>query len=169
MVNDFMSGKTAMIFGGPYEVKNILTGMAFQGNPDNLGIAAVPMGPSGNQPRSSTGGQSYVISTGTAHPSEAYKFISFMSLGTSQVAIAQQNETLPTLKSAYQDPKVSSDRVISAFFSIRNTAHARPVIPQSAQLLEAFDPNIVAALDGTENPTDALNAVADVWKQLLAS
>ena len=59
------------------------------------------------------------------------------------------------------------DRNVMAFHSILNTAHARPVIPQGAQLFEAFDPNIVAALDGRKSASDALNAVAQAWKQLI--
>ena len=68
------------------------------------------MGPAG-QTGSPLGGQSYVISAGTAHPDEAYKFISFMSSPSSQAAIAEANHTLPTRQSAYQDRKVSSDPV----------------------------------------------------------
>ena len=168
MVNDFKSGKTAMIFDGPYEVSNILTGSAFTGNPSNLGIAGIPTGPSG-QTGSPVGGQSYVISAGTAHPAEAYKFISFMSSMASQVAIANANHTLPTRQSAYQNPGVSGDEFISKFHAIQKTAVARPAIPQGGYLFDAFDSNIQAALDGAESPLNALNAVADVWKELLAS
>ena len=167
MVNDFMSGRTAMIFDGPWEVSNILTGSVFTGNPSNLGIAGIPTGPTG-QTGSPVGGQSYVISARTAHPAEAYKFISFMSSTASQIAIAKANHTLPTRNSAYQDPGVSGDAVIKAFHPIQNTAKARPIIPQGGYLFDAFDPNIGAALDGAKSPTDALNAVADAWKQLLA-
>ncbi|HEX6552099.1 MAG TPA: extracellular solute-binding protein [Ktedonobacteraceae bacterium] len=168
MVKDFMSGKTAMIFDGPYEVSNILkNGSAFKGNPSNLGIVGIPMDRSGNQPRSPRGGQSYVIYAHTAHPAEAYKFISFMSSTASQVAIARANHTLPTRQSAYQDPVVSGDPVISAFYSIQHTAMTRPAIPQGGHLFDAFDPNILAALDGAKSTTDALEAVADAWKQLL--
>jgi arabinogalactan oligomer/maltooligosaccharide transport system substrate-binding protein len=167
MLNDFMIGKTAMIFDGPWDVSNILTGSAFTGNTSNLVIAGIPRGPTG-QRGSPVGGQSYVISSGTAHPAEAYKFISFMSSTASQVAIAKANHTLPTRQSAYQDPRVSRDPVISAFYSIQNTAVARPAIPQGGHLFDAFDPNIQAALDGAKSPPDALKAVADAWKKLLA-
>jgi arabinogalactan oligomer/maltooligosaccharide transport system substrate-binding protein len=168
MINDFKSGKTAMIFDGPYEASNILTGSAFTSNPSNLGIVAIPTGPSGDQPRSPVGGQSYVISAHTTHPAEAYKFISFMSSRDSQVAIAKANHTLPTRQSVYQDPGVSGDMVIKEFLSIQHTAMPRPPIPQGGLLFDTFDRNIGAALDGAKNPTDALNAVADAWKQLLA-
>jgi hypothetical protein len=48
------------------------------------------------------------------------------------------------------------------------TAAARPAIPQGGHLFDAFDPNIGAALDGALSPRDALNAVAEAWRQLLA-
>jgi arabinogalactan oligomer/maltooligosaccharide transport system substrate-binding protein len=91
-----------------------------------------------------------------------------MSSTASQVTIANENLTLPTRQSAYHDQRVSRDRVISAFQAIRNTAVARPAIPQGGYLFDSFDPNIRAALDGAKSPTDALNAVADAWKELLA-
>ena len=42
MVSDFMNGKTAMIFDGPYDVSQILKGRVFRENPGNLGIAPIP-------------------------------------------------------------------------------------------------------------------------------
>src|SRR5208283_5429491 len=69
MVSDFMKGTTAIIFDGPYDVKKILTGSAFKDDTGNLGIAPIPMGPAGLT-GSPVGGQSYVISAGTAHPAE---------------------------------------------------------------------------------------------------
>ena len=175
MVSDFMSGKTAMIFDGPWDMREILTasGSVFKGNQSKLGIASVPTCPAdtptcpAGHTGSPLGGQSYVISAGTAHPAEAYNFISFMSSTTSQVQIAKANHTLPTRQSAYQD-WASSDQVISEFLRIKNTAIPRPVIPQSGHLFDALNPNIGAALDGTESPVDALNTVAEAWNQLLA-
>jgi arabinogalactan oligomer/maltooligosaccharide transport system substrate-binding protein len=100
-ITDFITGKTAMIFGGPYNVPDILTGSRFKSNPGNLGIARIPTCPAGiptchaGQAGSPNGGQSYVISADTRHPREAYKFISFMSSRPSQIAIAEANHTLP--------------------------------------------------------------------------
>ena len=61
-----------MIFDGPYDVPEILTGPSFKGNPGNLGIAGIPTCPAGTptchagQTGSPLGGQSYVISAGTS-------------------------------------------------------------------------------------------------------
>jgi arabinogalactan oligomer / maltooligosaccharide transport system substrate-binding protein len=174
IVADFAKGETAMIFGGPYDIPEILTGSSFKGNPGNLGIASIPTCPPGTstcqagQTGTPNGGQSYVISADTEHPVEAYKFISFMSSTPRQIEIAEANHTLPTRESAYQAIGVSSDRFISDFLPIASTVVDRPAIPQAGDLFDALDPNIAAALDGAESPTAALNAVADAWKQLLA-
>jgi arabinogalactan oligomer/maltooligosaccharide transport system substrate-binding protein len=167
MENDLKDGTTGMIFNGPWATSDILTGSAFA-DKTNLGIAGIPTGPSGAT-GSPTGGQSYVAYAGTKHPAEAAKFMQFMSSTASQVTIAKANHTLPTRQSAYSDSAVSSDPVISGFYAIRNTAVSRPVIPQGGQLFTDFDPNIQAALLGSKSPTDALNAVADKWKTLLAT
>ena len=168
MVNDFKSGKTAMIFDGPYDVSQILQGPSFYKDRGNLGIAAIPTGPYG-QTGSPLGGQSYVISAATDYPAEAASFISFMSQPTSQIAIAMMNHTLPPLSSsAYAHKSLSSDRFISAFLSIAGTAVGPPAIPQATQLDETFDPNIAEALDGVESPYQALYTVADDWRQVLA-
>jgi len=167
MVNDLKNGTTAMIFNGPWETTNILTGSAFT-DKTNLGIAGIPTGPAGAT-GSPTGGQSYVVYAGTKHPAEAAKFIQFMSSSTSQIEMARANHTLPTRQTAYSDSTVSSDPIISGFYAIRNTAVSRPVIPQGGQLFTDFDPNIQAALAGSKNASDALNTVADKWKALLAS
>jgi arabinogalactan oligomer/maltooligosaccharide transport system substrate-binding protein len=166
MLNDFMSGRTAMIFDGPWDVSQILTGSAFAGRPGNLGIVGIPTGPDGRT-GSPRGGQSYVISDGTAHPLEAYKFISFMSSTPSQVAIAKANHTLPTRWSAYRYA-AAGNPVVSEFVSIDGTAVTRPAIPQGGHLFDAFDPAVGAALDGAESPADALNVVAAAWRQLLS-
>ncbi len=171
-VTDFITGKTAMIFGGPYDVPGILAGSRFKSDPGNLGIASVPTCPAGTptchagQTGSPNGGQSYVISAGTKHPLEAYKFISFMSSELSQVAIAEANHTLPTRKSAQN--AVSGEGFISEFLNLAPTAVAQPAISQAGRLFDSFTPDIAAALDGSESPIAALNAVADAWQQLLA-
>ena len=166
MVRDFMSGRTAMIFDGPWDVSTIVNGSAFRKDRSNLGIAGIPS--HAGQTGSPLGGQSYVISAGTAHPAEAYRFISFMSSPSNQAAIAEANHTLPTRWSVlYQDRKVSSDRFISEFRGIWKTeAVARPAIPEGGYLFDAFDPSIWAALVGVQSPEDALKAVADSWKQI---
>ncbi|HTK11479.1 MAG TPA: extracellular solute-binding protein [Ktedonobacteraceae bacterium] len=166
MDNDFKNGTTAMIFNGPWQSSDLLSGSAFT-DAANFGIAGIPTGPSGAT-GSPTGGQSYVIYAGTKHPAEAAKFVQFMSSTASQVAIAKANHTLPTRQSAYSNSDISSNPVIAGYYAVRNTAVSRPVIPQGGELFNDFDPNTQAALVGSKTAADALNTVAEKWKALLA-
>ena len=165
IVTDFMEGKTAMVFAGPYDVSEILTGPSFSHDQSDLGIVGIPRGPAG-QVGSPLGGQSYVISSSTAYPAEAYKFIEFMSSKNSQVEIAKANGTLPTRWSATRTA-VSSNSFIKQFLSIWKTeAVARPAIPQGAYLFDVADPSIRAALTGNQRASQALNTIANSWDQL---
>ena len=146
MVQDFVTGKTAMIIDGPWDVSSILNdpGSVFKRRRGNLGIAGIPACPpdtripqAGITTGSPLGGQSYVISAGTGHPNEAYKFIRFMSLEKNQAMITKWNHTLQTRGSAYRDGIVFSDPVVKEFIPIMGkTARARPTIPQGAYFLE---------------------------------
>ena len=180
-VSDFMKGTTAMIFDGPQVIEGILTGSdsVFKGKRGSLGIAAIPTGVAG-QTGSPLGGESYVISAGTAHPAEAYKFIEFMNSPANQLALAGAGDTLPTLPSAYPHA-ASSYPSISTFLppqlrkdlnvqflssSINDTVVAPPPVPQAAYLFDAADPDIWAALTCRLSPGEALTAIAYSWKQL---
>jgi arabinogalactan oligomer / maltooligosaccharide transport system substrate-binding protein len=184
MVRDFMTGKTAMIFDGPYDVAQILKSPSFRKDHGNLGIAPIPACPSSYDPiwqelmttptcqagytGSPLGGQSYAISAATDYPAEAASFISFMSQQNNQLAIAENNDTLPPLvSSADAKRQLPSNQVISAFLSIANTAVAPPTFLQAGQLSDAFDQNIADALDGLKSPSLALHLVAEAWRPLV--
>ncbi len=161
-----------MIFDGPYDVPEILTGSSFSHDHRNLGIADIPGGP--GSAGSPLGGQSYVISSGTAYPAEAYKFIAFMSSKKSQITMAEANHTLPTLKSVTSS-LASSNSFTRQFHRIWQTeAVARPAIPKGAYLFDVADPSIRAALTtGKQSATQtlntakqALNTIANAWDQL---
>jgi arabinogalactan oligomer / maltooligosaccharide transport system substrate-binding protein len=165
VVSDFMNGKTAMIFDGSNDVPEILTGSSFSHDHGNLGIVGIPMGPAG-QAVSPLGGQSYVISSGTAYPAEAYKFIEFMSSEPSQVQIAEANGTLPTRWSATKIVD-SSNSFIKQFHNIWETgAVAPPAIPNAAYLFDVAGPSIRAALTGMQTASQALNTIANSWDRL---
>jgi arabinogalactan oligomer / maltooligosaccharide transport system substrate-binding protein len=171
---EFKSGAAAMIFGGPYFVSTILDRPSiFSADPDNLGVAPIPACPlhtstcRAGQARTPNGGQSYVISAKTLHPREAYKFIEFMSSMNSQIQIAEHNQTLPTLTSAYT--AVSGEHFIREF----ENAGKKMIVCQSdslqpGHLIDLLNPQIAAALNGAATATAALNEAAYEWNQLLA-
>jgi arabinogalactan oligomer / maltooligosaccharide transport system substrate-binding protein len=171
-MNAFKSGQAAMLINGPWEYSNILSGSAFS-DASNLGIAAVPYDPTtgSTTQRSPAGGQAYVMYAGTKHPDEAYKFMSFMSSTSSQVAIANANKTLPTRQSAYSDSSIQSNAAVKSFSSLLPTQKARPIIAAGGQIyasVTGFDANLQKFLTGQEDAQAAADAIAAGFKKLVS-
>jgi arabinogalactan oligomer / maltooligosaccharide transport system substrate-binding protein len=170
-MTDFKAGKAAMIVNGPWEYTNILSGDAFKANASNLGIAAVPYdSATGDVARSPAGGQNYVMYKGTKHPTEALKFMQFMSSAASQGAIAKANSTLPTRHSAYDTADVKGTASVAAFAALLPSQKARPVTKVGGNIYapaSGFDPNLQKFLTGAEDATTAANNIADGFQKLL--
>lgn len=165
MTEAFKKGNAAMIFNGPWALSDILTGEQFK-DPNNLGIAPIPAGPSGAS-GSPVGGHSLAIYAGSKSKEAAYKLIAFLSTKESQAKMAATNGTLPTRKSAYDMPEVKNNRMISEFKAVMEMAKNRPVIPEGGQIFASFDPEIQAIYKGDKKPQEGLDAVANAWKGLL--
>ncbi len=164
-MENFKAGNAAMIFNGPWATADVLTGSEFQ-DPNNFGIAPIPKGPEGKT-GSPVGGHGYVISAGTEHPDEAYKFIEFLSSKENQAKFAVNNGLLPTRKSAYDMEEVKNNRIISDYKVVIENATNRPVIPEGGQIYTDFTPEIQAVFQGQKTPQEGLDAVAAAWAELL--
>ncbi|GCE14606.1 extracellular solute-binding protein [Tengunoibacter tsumagoiensis] len=167
MNTGFKNGDVAIIFQGPWQVTDLLTGPAFQGsNSGNFGVAPIPVASAGDVPRSPIGGQSHAIYAGTAHPAEALEFLNYFDSKDSLAAIAKANGTLPARQSAYT-PEVLQNPVVKAFNPLISTGKNVPINPVSPQLNTPLDKDIQNALAGKQDPADALNQVATDWKPLI--
>lgn len=169
MDTGFKSGQVAIIFNGPWQATDLMSGSAFQGaNAANFGVAPVPTGTAGDVPRSPVGGQNYSIYAGSAHTDAAVTFLNYLDSTQSQIAVATANGTLPTRQSAYQDSTVLANPVIKDFQPILSTGKSRPVNPIGGQLFGPFDKDIQNALAGKQSAQDALNQVAKDWQTLIS-
>jgi arabinogalactan oligomer / maltooligosaccharide transport system substrate-binding protein len=166
----FKSGKVAMIFNGPWQASDLVSGSAFTGaNAANFGVAAIPTGTAGDVPRSPTGGQNYSIYAGTSSPAAAVVFLNYLDSTQSQIAVATANGTLPTRNAAYADAGVTSNKTIAAFKPLLTSAKSRPVNPNAGTIFTAFDADIQNALTGKDTAQNALDNVAKDWAPLFNS
>ncbi len=90
-----------------------------------------------------------------------------MASTKSQIAQAKANGTLPTRKSAYEDPDLKKDAILQGFLEQMKVATNRPVIPEGGQIYDAFDKAWTAVLTGTAKPEDAVKDIEKAWKVLL--
>ncbi|MBA3822781.1 MAG: extracellular solute-binding protein [Ktedonobacterales bacterium] len=166
----FKSGKVAMLFNGPWQASDLVTGSAFAGaNAANFGVAAIPTGTAGDVPRSPTGGQNYSVYAGSSAPEAAVAFLNYLDSAQSQIAVATANGTLPARQSAYADPGVIANKTIAAFKPLLTSAKSRPVNPNAGSIFTAFDADIQNALTGKDTSQGALDKVAKDWAPLFNS
>lgn len=152
LVEGFKSGEYAMIFNGPWETSNVLTGSEFK-TKANLGVTRIPDGPHGTG--SPTGGHNYVISATTKHKSAAYDLIHYLSLPAQQKEFALRNNLLPTRHSTYLDDDIKANRILMGCFEQLKTAKNRPLVR-----IDSLTVEYQAALRGDRSPEEALQRAA---------
>lgn len=170
-LNDFKSGKVAMMIGHSDDYHDILTGSAFS-DPTNLGIAAVPQNAEkGSVPLSPTAGQAVMMYAKASHQDAAFTLMQFLTSETSQVEMAQQAGLLPTRSSAVDDSAFTSKPGLKAFSVALVTSEQ----PLPATVLgdaffgpaSGFDTNLQKFLTGQEDGKTAVNNINDGFTALL--
>lgn len=164
MMEDFKSGKVAMIINGPWATSDILNGREFQ-TASNLGVAPVPAGPNGQG--SPVGGHNLVISKYTDTPDEAYQFIEFLNNLENQVYFAKELGILPTRQSAYDDKELLENSIFQGFKSQLEVATSRPVIPEGSLLFGDFTANLTTILMQEKSTVEGLGNVEEAWDYLI--
>ena len=164
MMEDFKTGKVAMIINGPWATTDILNGGEFQTS-TNLGVVPVPAGPNGQG--SPVGGHNLVISKYTDTPDEAYQFIEFLNNVENQVYFAKELGILPTRQSAYDDKELLENPIFQGFRSQLEVATSRPVIPEGSLLFGDFTANLTSILMREITTIEGLGNVEDAWNYLI--
>ncbi len=152
----FQNGEVGMIINGPWATASVLNAFS---DPDNLGIAPLPEGPSGIK-ASPLGGHHYVISSTARYPQEIYEFIQFLTSPGNQARFALEANLLPTRSSTYDIPEVQENPIISAFKGQLDFGVAKPVHPQTVTMNTILSEYYTLAWRGELSPEDALDAVA---------
>ena len=98
------------------------------------------------------------ISTGSKHPDEAWKFITFMTSQETQNKYAKLS--LPIWKSSYEDPAVTKgqEKLIDAAKVSLGVMFARPMTPSYPELSSILQKNIQQVLLGQASTDDAMTA-----------
>jgi arabinogalactan oligomer / maltooligosaccharide transport system substrate-binding protein len=163
MMTLFKEQKVAMIINGPWEVNNVRQADTF-GGIDNLGIAAVPAG--SERAGAPVGGHNYVIWSGVPQEktAAAIAFVEFMNSAESQAFLADKLGLLPTRQSAYDNPLVANNEIVSAFKPVVDAAVARPWIPEGGQFFGPLDTMATQTLVEGVDAKTALDEVAEKYK-----
>lgn len=101
------------------------------------------------------------ITAGSAHPEEAWSFISFITSAEQQNKYAKLS--LPIWKASYDLPDVTAgqEELVAAAFQSINVMFARPSTPNYPELSAILQKRIQEVLLGSSEPAAALKAAAD--------
>ncbi|AFK85372.1 MULTISPECIES: sugar ABC transporter substrate-binding protein [Thermoanaerobacterium] len=135
--NLFAKGQFAMIFSGPWLVKNFSTPADKGGLSDtiaakNYAVANLPEGPAGRF--SFFGGSDLAIFKASTHKTEAYNLIKYLVTKEAQVNYAKVSGMLPALKEALDDPYITSDPHMAVFKEIAQYGRSYPAVPAWGQI-----------------------------------
>ncbi|RRO14910.1 extracellular solute-binding protein [Saccharopolyspora rhizosphaerae] len=162
MKTAFTTGETAMVIDGPWAVSEYTASPEFA-DPANLGIAPVP----GSATPSPVGGHDYVIRQGSDATEASTKFVACMSSSANQAEVAAELGLLPSRKSAYDDPAVAANPIVTAFRPLAATTHARAWIPQNSELLEPLQTAYGDVLSGRKPAQVALDELAQTYQSTI--
>lgn len=145
----FLNKRYAMIFMGPWNVKN------FKNAGINFGVSLIPAGPKGSS--TNVGGSNLVIFKSCKHPEIAYKILRYITGKYFQTKWALGLSQIPTNLRAYKQIDKKSHPILSVFMEQMKLAIARPPLKNYGKIEEIINPEMEAALLGKKVVEDALN------------
>jgi arabinogalactan oligomer/maltooligosaccharide transport system substrate-binding protein len=167
----FKAGTIMCILQGPWQVADELTGDAFKDDPSNLVIAPVPDGAPG-ETGSPVGGHNFVVYTPVAdNPDKLAAVVDLLKFVTSteaQAYLATNLGVLPTRDSAYQDPAVAADPIVSQWGPVMAKATNRAGFIEAPDIFADFNTQFQAFLIGDKTAQQAMDDLATAWQTLFA-
>src|SRR6478752_1899973 len=153
---DFASGKVPMFISGPWmmsAVEKAGGGAKFKDKYDVFQIPADKIS------SSFVGGSNLAVFKNTKNRDSAWKFVQWLSDPKTQVKWYGMSTDLPSVKSAWQDPALTSDTKLAVFGKQLETAQAPPSFPTGEQAVTSFDTEMEKVTKTGSDPAAALKTV----------
>lgn len=126
-------------------------------DPEQIGVAVLPVADSGITSTSSTGGWNMFINSQTEDQDAAWEFISYMTAAPQQKFRALEGSVLPTRAALYEDSEVRDNLAIARLGeeAIRNS-RPRPISPYYSDMSLAMADAFIGSLNGDTSPEETL-------------
>lgn len=154
----FITGKTAMMVNGPWELANL------KDSDIDFGVAMLP---GGKEKATGLGGEN-IVAFGTSKNAEAAKkFMDYMAMGDGSKIYLDTSGQLAARSDLAGKLALSSDENMKVFEEQMQYTHARAYGGEYNKISEAIQLSIQEALTGAKSPEDAAKTAADTIKPLL--
>jgi multiple sugar transport system substrate-binding protein len=153
---DFASGKVPMFISGPWEMSAVekVGGAGFK---DKYNVAPIPAASAGSS--SFVGGSNFVVFKNTKNRDAAWKFVQWLADPKIQAQWYTMSTDLPSVKSAWNDPTLASDKKLAVFGKQLETAKAPPSFPTWEQVIANFDTEMEKVTKTGADPAASLKNV----------
>ena len=149
---DFGKGAIAAFISGPWEAGLVDQ----QGAKGKYTVAPLPAKQSST---SFIGGSNIAVFKDAKNRDGAWKFIQWLSKPDVQVKWYKTVTDLPAVQSAWQDPSLTSDPILTTFGEQLKTAKAPPSFPTWEQVAAVLDTEVEKVANGRQTPDAALKTV----------
>ncbi len=155
----FIRGDSVFLRNWPYVYS--LLGSEGESNvePEQVGVAPLPVEAEGNQSYSGLGGWNFFISALSEKQDQAWEFIQFITAPEQQKTNALDGSRLPTRTSLYEDQEILDSVPIARLGKetiIENT-RPRPVSPYYSDMSLTMAEQFAASLRGSVSPEEAVS------------
>lgn len=151
----FVSGQVPMFISGPWMVGSV-TKLGGDKIKNNIGVFQMPMKKTAT---SFVGGSDFVVFKNGKNKDSAWKLVKFLSDAKTQADWFKLSTDLPAVKSAWDDPSISSDPLLPVFGKQLEDAKAPPAIVNWEQVATAFDTEVEKMAKAGQSPADTAKAI----------
>ncbi|HEY0637034.1 MAG TPA: sugar ABC transporter substrate-binding protein [Pseudonocardiaceae bacterium] len=149
----FVQGSIGSFVSGPWHI-GVLNDLEGEGTYE---IWPMPKGP--QAATSFIGGSNLAVFKDSDNRDAAWKFVQFLMRPEVQVTWYRTVNDLPAVKSAWDDPALKDDELLSLFGAQLEDAKAPPSIPTWEQVSAAIDGELEKVAKGAASAADAANAM----------
>lgn len=149
----FVKGTTPMLIAGPSGIGSISKAGGGDAYKDKFGVARAPKKVSST---SFVGGSHLVVFKKSANQDTAWKFIQWMSKPEVQVKWQKAVGDLPAVQSAWQDPSLAKDPLLSVFGEQLKSTDSPPAIRSWTQVSSEADKTLEQIVRSGADPAQAM-------------
>lgn len=161
-IQGFSDGTYPMFIDGPYMVNQIK-----EQAPEIEGKWNVKVMPKVDNHNSMAGGSHFSVFHNTDRVEDSLKFINYMADPETQIAWYKEDFTLPTTKSAWKDPALADDPIMSVFGDQIEMTQPFPVFPEYEKIAQELLKTLEKINKGNEDIDQALSDYRDEVTSIL--
>jgi multiple sugar transport system substrate-binding protein len=165
----FLNGESVFIRNWPYMYSLAGTSDYPELEPEQLGIAPIPVDKPGNPSYSTLGGWNFLINATSESQDQAWEFIEWITAPEQLVTNAVLGSHLPTRQTLYDDPTVLKKVPVAKLGkdAIIKNSTPRPVSPYYSDVSLELSQQFNACLAGNISPEDAASTLQENLQQII--